>query len=106
MIDPDTGWFNMAQISNKTATEIADITEKTWFTHYPLSHKTVFNRGTKFMTEFSRCVKMTMASKGNLLQLGILSPMQSSNESIKILEIASARLTCLTSLTTIHGQAS
>ena len=32
MIDPATGWFEMAQITNKTAAEIADITEKTWFT--------------------------------------------------------------------------
>ena len=35
MIDPDTGWFEMAQITNKTAAEVADITEKTWFTCYP-----------------------------------------------------------------------
>ena len=32
MIDPVTGLFDMAQIPNKTAAEIADITEKTWFT--------------------------------------------------------------------------
>ena len=38
MIDPATGWFNMAQIPNKTAVEIADITKKTWFTRYPLPH--------------------------------------------------------------------
>ena len=28
MIDPSTGWFYMAQIPNKTATEIVDINEK------------------------------------------------------------------------------
>ena len=32
MIDPATSWFKMAQILNKTAAEIADITKKTWFT--------------------------------------------------------------------------
>ena len=32
MIYPATGWFEMAQIPNKTAAKIADITEKTWFT--------------------------------------------------------------------------
>ena len=29
MINPATGWFEMAQIPNKTAAEIADITKKT-----------------------------------------------------------------------------
>jgi hypothetical protein len=34
MIDPVTGWFEMQQIPNKTAAEVADIAEKTWFTRY------------------------------------------------------------------------
>ena len=54
MIDPATGWFEMAQISNKTAAEIADITKKTWFTRYALPQQIVFDRGTKFMDEFSK----------------------------------------------------
>ena len=54
MINPDTGWFDMAQIPNKMAAEISDITEKTWFTPYPLPYKIVFDRGTKFMAEFSK----------------------------------------------------
>ena len=48
MIDPATGWFEMAQIPNKTAAEIADITEKTWFTHCPLPQRILFDCGTKF----------------------------------------------------------
>ena len=36
MIDPVTGWFEMAKIPNKTVAEIADFTEKPWFTRYPL----------------------------------------------------------------------
>jgi hypothetical protein len=36
MIDLATGWFEMQQISNKTAAEVADICETTWFTRYPL----------------------------------------------------------------------
>ena len=54
MIDPSTGWFEMAQIPNKTAAEIADITEKSWFTCYPLPQQIVFDRGTKFMAEFAK----------------------------------------------------
>ena len=54
MIDPATGWFEMAQIPNKMAAEIADITKKTWFTRYPPPQLIVFDRGTKFMTVFAK----------------------------------------------------
>ena len=54
MIVPATGWFEMAQIPNKMAAEIADITEKTWFTRYPLPQRIVFDRGTEFMAEFAK----------------------------------------------------
>ena len=54
MINPATGWFDMAQIPNKTAAKIANITEKTWFTRYPLPHQIVFDRSTKFMVEFAK----------------------------------------------------
>ena len=54
MIDPATGWSEISQIHNKTAAEIADITEKTWFTRYPLPQWIVFDRGTKFIAKFAR----------------------------------------------------
>ena len=54
MINPATGWFEMAKIPNKTATEIADITKKTWFTHYPLPQRIVFDGGTEYMAEFAK----------------------------------------------------
>ena len=54
MIDPATGWFEMAQTTNKTAAEIADITKKTWFTRYPLPQRIVFDHGTEFMAELSK----------------------------------------------------
>ena len=44
----------MAQIPNKTAAEIADITEKTLFTCYPLPQRIVYDRATKFMAEFGK----------------------------------------------------
>ena len=44
----------MAQIPNKMAAEIAEITEKTWFTRYPLSQQIVFDRGTKIMAVFAK----------------------------------------------------
>ncbi len=57
MIDPVTGWFEMAQIANKTAAEVADIAEKTWFTRYPLPQRIVLDRGTEFMAEFGQMVR-------------------------------------------------
>ena len=54
MIDPATGWFEMAKIPNKMAADIADINEKTWFTCYPLPQRIVFDHGTKFMAEFAK----------------------------------------------------
>ena len=54
MIDPATGWFEMAQIPNNTAAKIADITKKTWFTRYPLPQRILFDHSTEFMAEFAK----------------------------------------------------
>ena len=53
MINPATGWFEMSQIPNKTEAEIADITEKTWFTLYTLPQWILFDCGSQFMAEFA-----------------------------------------------------
>ena len=63
MIDPATGWLEMAQITNKTAAEIADITEKTWFTRYPLPQRILFDHGTEFMAEFGTEIKHNLLWK-------------------------------------------
>ena len=44
----------MAQIPNKMAAGIADITEKNCFTRYPLPQRIVFDCGTEFMAEFEK----------------------------------------------------
>ena len=54
MINPSTGWSEMAQIPNKMAAEIADITKKTWFTCYSLPQQVVFDCGTGFMAEVAK----------------------------------------------------
>ena len=106
MIDPATGWFEMVQIPNKTAAEIADITEKTWFTHYPLPQQIVFDCGTKFMAEFAKMFQNYYGLK----KKPITTRNPQSNAIIERIHqtivIPSAHLMCLTSLTTIHGQAS
>jgi hypothetical protein len=57
VMDPATGWFEMEQISNKTAAEAADICETTWFTRHPLPQRITLDRGTEFMAEFAKLVK-------------------------------------------------
>jgi hypothetical protein len=57
MIDPVTGWFEMEQISNKTAAEAEDICETTWFTRCSLPQRITLDRGTEFMAEFAKMVK-------------------------------------------------
>ena len=39
--------------NQKTASEIADLTKKTWFTIYALPQQIVFDRGTEVLAEFS-----------------------------------------------------
>ena len=62
MIYPATGSFEISQIPNKTAAEIADITEKTWFTRYPLPQRIVFDRGTEFMTGFAKMCQNALSA--------------------------------------------
>jgi hypothetical protein len=56
MIDPVTGWFEMQQIPNKTAAEVTDIAEKTWFTRYPLPQRITLD-SEEFMAEFLKMVR-------------------------------------------------
>ena len=79
MTNPATGWFEMAQIPNKTAAEIADITKKTWFLVTHFHSELCLIVVPNLWLNFPRCVKMTMASKVNQSQLVIIGPMQSSN---------------------------
>ena len=50
----------MAQILNKTAAEIVDITEKNWFTRYALPQQIVFDWDTKFMAKFAKMCQIPM----------------------------------------------
>jgi hypothetical protein len=47
----------MEQISNKTAAEVADICETTWFTRCPLPQRITLDPGTELMAEFAKMVK-------------------------------------------------
>ena len=61
MIDPATVWFEMAQIPNKTAAEIADITEKlgSLVTHF--HNELCLIAVPNLWLNFPKCVTITMA---------------------------------------------
>jgi Integrase zinc binding domain len=57
MIDPATGWFEMKEIQNKQAINIANIVEQTWLTRYPIPQILTYDRGTEFMAEFAEMIQ-------------------------------------------------
>ena len=83
MIDLAAVWFEMAQIPNKTAAELADIAKKTRFTRYPLPQRIVFDRGTKFMAEFAKMCQNDYVLKRKPIKTRNPQSNALSNESIK-----------------------
>ena len=57
MIDPATGWFEIVEIANKTAIEVANQFEKTWLNRYPWPKQVVMDRGTEFCAEVIELLK-------------------------------------------------
>ena len=57
MIDPATGWFEIAQIDTKRADYIANYLEFHWLTRYPWPTEVVMDRGKEFCAEVSAAIK-------------------------------------------------
>ena len=51
MIDPCTGWFEIAEIENAKADEVANVLQETWLTRHPWPAEIIVNRGREFMKE-------------------------------------------------------
>jgi hypothetical protein len=51
MIDPATGWFEIAEIPAKKADEVANILEYAWLSRYPWPTEVVMDRGKEFLAE-------------------------------------------------------
>jgi ribosomal protein L21E len=51
MIDPATGWFEIAEIPHRTADYIANYIEFHWLTRYPWPTEIVMDRGKEFAAE-------------------------------------------------------
>ena len=68
MIDPATGWFDMAIFKTGMADESANIVEQTWLTRYPLPEYITFDQGTEFKAEFRRTMEDEYQLKQNQFQ--------------------------------------
>ena len=56
MIDPATGWFEMKQLVNKQADEVANAIETTWLTRYPWPQEITYDAGSEFKAEFKSMI--------------------------------------------------
>jgi hypothetical protein len=54
MIDPATGWFEIVEATNKSATSIQDLFPNTWLSRYPRPQFIVFDNGGEIKREFKQ----------------------------------------------------
>ena len=57
MIDPATGWFEIVEIDEKSADEMANRLEFTWLARYPWPTEVVMDRGKEFAAEVRDTLK-------------------------------------------------
>ena len=57
MIDPATEWFEIVEIENKKADEVANQIEFAWLTRYPWPTEVVMDRGKEFAAEVREMLK-------------------------------------------------
>jgi transposase InsO family protein len=49
MCDPATGWFEVAEIKDKTSEGMAKILDQTWFCRYPRPKRCISDNGKEFL---------------------------------------------------------
>jgi len=66
MIDPASGWFEIAQYDDKRSVTVANITEQEWFSRYPWPTQITYDRGSEFIgRDFQEMIKEDYGVKGN-----------------------------------------
>ena len=50
MINPVTGWFEIAQYDDKRTISIANLVETTWLSIYPRPIEIIYDQGSEFIT--------------------------------------------------------
>eukprot|EP00957_Ditylum_brightwellii_P040952 3100641-Ditylum_brightwellii.AAC.1 len=56
MIDPATGWFEIAEIKTQRVDVVSSVLDTTWITRYPYPTQVLLDRGTEFMAEFTEMI--------------------------------------------------
>ena len=56
MLDPATGWFEMREISTKSADVITNELEMAWLSRYPWPTQMIFDRGNEFKAEVAKMI--------------------------------------------------
>lgn len=56
MIDPATGWFEMAEIPKKSVDVIVNILEFSWLTRCPWPTEIIMDQGKEFAAEVSHTI--------------------------------------------------
>ena len=64
MIDPATGWFEIVEATNKSASSIQDLFHNTWLARYFCPQFIFFDNGGEFKREFKREFKQMCDSYG------------------------------------------
>ena len=67
MLDPATGWFEIAEIDDKRADTISNVLQMTWFNRYPWPTKIINDRGTEFMAEVKELVERDIGVKQSFI---------------------------------------
>ena len=49
MVDPVTGWFEIAQYNDKRAISITDLVETKWLSRYPITIEIMYDQGSEFI---------------------------------------------------------
>jgi hypothetical protein len=68
MIDPATGWFEIAEANNKSAASIQDLFHNTWLARYPRPQFIVFDNGGEFklVTTLKQIQSLSVSTKWSM----------------------------------------
>lgn len=54
MVDPATGWFDIVDVTGKTAIEVGEKLQQAWLTQYPWPTEIIMDRGKEFLGDFEQ----------------------------------------------------
>jgi transposase InsO family protein len=67
MIDPVTGWCEIAEVPAKSADVVINVFETYWLTRYPYPSDVVMDRGSEFMGEVQMALRQEYGARARLI---------------------------------------